>query len=175
MIRRPPRSTPKPSSAASDVYKRQIHLHVTFSHIERSHGKVSQTARQNTSTAANNVVIIRVRVLVRPTRVPLGSRCGENPRLQHEVDTKQENTETRKSRSEKRPRQRAEIWDVHLSFLKGSDRFQWFRGDPFLDFALINARNGQMRSESGPWTFEIRISEHPRSPSDPHQNILSVY
>ena len=24
MIRRPPRSTPKPSSAASDVYKRQI-------------------------------------------------------------------------------------------------------------------------------------------------------
>ena len=26
MIRRPPRSTPKPSSAASDVYKRQSHL-----------------------------------------------------------------------------------------------------------------------------------------------------
>ena len=25
MIRRPPRSTPKPSSAASDVYKRQIY------------------------------------------------------------------------------------------------------------------------------------------------------
>ena len=25
MIRRPPRSTPKPSSAASDVYKRQVH------------------------------------------------------------------------------------------------------------------------------------------------------
>ena len=28
MIRRPPRSTPKPSSAASDVYKRQNHMHV---------------------------------------------------------------------------------------------------------------------------------------------------
>ena len=27
MIRRPPRSTPKPSSAASDVYKRQIYNH----------------------------------------------------------------------------------------------------------------------------------------------------
>ena len=26
MIRRPPRSTPKPSSAASDVYKRQVDL-----------------------------------------------------------------------------------------------------------------------------------------------------
>ena len=26
MIRRPPRSTPKPSSAASDVYKRQIYV-----------------------------------------------------------------------------------------------------------------------------------------------------
>ena len=26
MIRRPPRSTPKPSSAASDVYKRQVHF-----------------------------------------------------------------------------------------------------------------------------------------------------
>ena len=27
MIRRPPRSTPKPSSAASDVYKRQVRTH----------------------------------------------------------------------------------------------------------------------------------------------------
>ena len=28
MIRRPPRSTPKPSSAASDVYKRQDYRHM---------------------------------------------------------------------------------------------------------------------------------------------------
>ena len=32
MIRRPPRSTPKPSSAASDVYKRQIVLHLDLCH-----------------------------------------------------------------------------------------------------------------------------------------------
>ena len=30
MIRRPPRSTPKPSSAASDVYKRQVHKKTAF-------------------------------------------------------------------------------------------------------------------------------------------------
>ena len=30
MIRRPPRSTPKPSSAASDVYKRQAYSHTSI-------------------------------------------------------------------------------------------------------------------------------------------------
>ena len=46
MIRRPPRSTPKPSSAASDVYKRQLYsCHVlmvdsTFAH----HGTHEETA-----------------------------------------------------------------------------------------------------------------------------------
>ena len=35
MIRRPPRSTPKPSSAASDVYKRQL-LHKSQASADRA-------------------------------------------------------------------------------------------------------------------------------------------
>ena len=34
MIRRPPRSTPKPSSAASDVYKRQVHNSACWSEAQ---------------------------------------------------------------------------------------------------------------------------------------------
>ena len=36
MIRRPPRSTPKPSSAASDVYKRQVVKHSSCFSMERT-------------------------------------------------------------------------------------------------------------------------------------------
>ena len=44
----------------------------------------------------------------------------------------------------------------------------------FTASALINAQNGQMQSESGPWIFKFNFREHPRPQSEPHMTILQL-
>ena len=50
MIRRPPRSTPKPSSAASDVHKRQ---HLNNGHLESGHPNLTSNPRDNINAFKN--------------------------------------------------------------------------------------------------------------------------
>ena len=49
MIRRPPRSTPKPSSAASDVYKRQNHKLSLIEIVSNNHTKLNKDFKRYTS------------------------------------------------------------------------------------------------------------------------------
>ena len=47
MIRRPPRSTPKPSSAASDVYKRQVVIGVMVMEVDKVADEVTNMEVDN--------------------------------------------------------------------------------------------------------------------------------
>ena len=64
MIRRPPRSTPKPSSAASDVYKRQVPLRCSIFFIWRSgltRGAGTKTATRRRRLAATTAAVLLLR------------------------------------------------------------------------------------------------------------------
>ena len=72
MIRRPPRSTPKPSSAASDVYKRQGHIYNEYMKeilskcpSEWRNNLIDRFHNTNSNTQTQNLIALNEKSLVR--------------------------------------------------------------------------------------------------------------